>query len=239
MKERLQKLIASAGICSRRQAEELLRDGRVRVNGSTVFLGDSADKETDVITIDEKEVYFTDKYKYILLHKPRGYICTLKDPHAEHLVTELVECGTRVYPVGRLDKDSEGLLLLTNDGDFMQSISHPSHRADKVYLVWVSGVREDSIRRLREMDTLDGEPIMPVQVEILHSNSGQALLRMVLYQGKNRQIRRMCARVGLAVSRLKRIEEHGLALGDLPLGQWRYLSDDEVKRLKGEIAHGE
>lgn len=239
MTERLQKIIAAAGICSRRAAEDYLRQGRVTVNGRTAVLGDKADPEADTIALDGRPVGRPEAPVYVLLHKPRGYTCTLQDVHAEHLVTELVDCGRRVFPVGRLDKDSEGLLLLTNDGAFMQAMTHPKGEINKVYEVWVAGMAEDSISRLAKMDELDGEPIASAEVELLHRDGGQALLRMTIHQGKNRQIRRMCARVGLTVTRLKRVQEHTLRLGTLPLGQWRYLTQEEILALKGESSDAE
>ena len=230
----MQKIIAAAGICSRRTAEEYLRQGRVSVNGETAALGGKADPEKDRICLDGKEIRPTAEKTYIMLHKPRGYTCTLRDTHAAHPVSELVDCGARVYPVGRLDKDSEGLLLLTDDGDFAQSLTHPKYQVDKVYLVWVAGMDNESLERLRGVDELEGEPILPAQVEAVKCEGGQALLQMTIHQGKNRQIRRMCAAVGLTVTRLKRIEEHGLSLGELPLGQWRYLTNEEILMLRGE-----
>ena len=230
----MQKIIAAAGICSRRTAEEYLRQGRVSVNGETAALGGKADPGKDRICLDGKEIRPTAEKTYIMLHKPRGYTCTLRDTHAAHPVSELVDCGARVYPVGRLDKDSEGLLLLTDDGDFAQSLTHPKYQVDKVYLVWVAGMDNESLERLRGVDELEGEPILPAQVEAVKCEGGQALLQMTIHQGKNRQIRRMCAAVGLTVTRLKRIEEHGLSLGELPLGQWRYLTNEEILMLRGE-----
>lgn len=230
----MQKIIAAAGICSRRTAEEYLRQGRVSVNGETAALGGKADPEKDRICLDGKEIRPTAEKTYIMLHKPRGYTCTLRDTHAAHPVSELVDCGARVYPVGRLDKDSEGLLLLTDDGDFAQSLTHPKYQVDKVYLVWVAGMDNESLERLRGVDELEGEPILPAQVEAVKCEGGQALLQMTIHQGKNRQIRRMCAAVGLTVTRLKRIEEHDLSLGELPLGQWRYLTNEEILMLRGE-----
>ena len=234
MTERLQKIIAAAGICSRRTAEEYLRQGRISVNGEAAALGDKADPEKDRICLDGKEIRPLTEKTYVMLHKPRGYTCTLRDTHVAHPVTELVDCGARVYPVGRLDKDSEGLLLLTDDGDFTQALTHPKYQVDKVYLVWVTGMAEESLERLCAVDQLDGESIAPAEVALLKREDGQALLQMTIHQGKNRQIRRMCAAVGLTVTRLKRIEEHGLSLGDLPLGQWRYLTNEEILMLRGE-----
>lgn len=234
MRERLQKLIARAGICSRRTAESLLTAGRVTVNGVAAQLGDKADAETDVIAIDGTAVTFAEPSVYLMLNKPRGYVTTLRDELGRATAAELVaDCGTRVFPVGRLDKDSEGLLLFTNDGALMQAMTHPSHQVDKNYEVTVTGQLEGAEDRLSAVTELDGEPIVPAQVEIMERRQGQALLRVTIHQGKNRQIRRMCAQVGLQVTRLRRVSEDALTLGDLKPGQWRYLTDAEVAALKG------
>ena len=234
MRERLQKLIARAGICSRRTAETLLTAGRVTVNGVAAHLGDKADADTDVIAIDGTAIAFAEPAVYLMLNKPRGYVTTLSDELGRATAAELVaDCGTRVFPVGRLDKDSEGLLLFTNDGALMQAMTHPSHQVDKTYEVTVTGQLEGAEDRLSAVTELDGEPIVPAQVEIMERREGQALLRVTIHQGKNRQIRRMCAQVGLQVTRLRRVSEDALTLGDLKPGQWRYLTDAEVAALKG------
>ena len=234
MRERLQKLIARAGVCSRRSAESLLTAGRVTVNGVAAHLGDKADADADVIAIDGTAIAFAEPAVYLMLNKPRGYVTTLSDELGRATAAELVaDCGTRVFPVGRLDKDSEGLLLFTNDGALMQAMTHPSHQVDKTYEVTVTGELEGAADRLSAVTELDGEPIMPAQVEIMKRREGQALLRVTIHQGKNRQIRRMCAQVGLQVTRLRRVSEDALTLGDLKPGQWRYLTDAEVAALKG------
>ena len=234
MRERLQKLIARAGICSRRTAETLLTAGRVTVNGVAAQLGDKADAETDVIAIDGTAIAFAEPSVYLMLNKPRGYVTTLRDELGRATAAELVaDCGVRVFPVGRLDKDSEGLLLFTNDGALMQAMTHPSHQVDKTYEVTVTGQLEGAADRLSAVTELDGEPIVPAQVEIMERRQGQALLRVTIHQGKNRQIRRMCAQVGLQVTRLRRISEDALTLGRLKPGRWRYLTDAEVAALKG------
>ena len=234
MRERLQKLIARAGVCSRRSAESLLTAGRVTVNGVAAHLGDKADADTDVIAIDGTAIAFAEPAVYLMLNKPRGYVTTLSDELGRATAAELVaDCGTRVFPVGRLDKDSEGLLLFTNDGALMQAMTHPSHQVDKTYEVTVTGELEGAADRLSAVTELDGEPIMPAQVEIMKRREGQALLRVTIHQGKNRQIRRMCAQVGMQVTRLRRVSEDDLTLGDLKPGQWRYLTDAEVAALKG------
>lgn len=234
MRERLQKLIARAGVCSRRTAETLLTAGRVTVNGLTAQLGDKADAETDVIAIDGTTIAFAEPSIYLMLNKPRGYVTTLRDELGRATAAELVaDCGVRVFPVGRLDKDSEGLLLFTNDGALMQAMTHPSHQVDKTYEVTVTGQMEGAEDRLSAVTELDGELIVPAQVEIMERRQGQALLRVTIHQGKNRQIRRMCAQVGMQVTRLRRVSEDALTLGDLKPGQWRYLTDAEVAALKG------
>ena len=234
MRERLQKLIARAGVCSRRSAESLLTAGRVTVNGVAAHLGDKADADTDVIAIDGTAIAFAEPAVYLMLNKPRGYVTTLSDELGRATAAELVaDCGTRVFPVGRLDKDSEGLLLFTNDGALMQAMTHPSHQVDKTYEVTVTGQLEGAADRLSAVTELDGEPIVPAQVEIVERRQGQALLRVTIHQGKNRQIRRMCAQVGMQVTRLRRVSEDALTLGDLKPGQWRYLTDAEVAALKG------
>lgn len=234
MRERLQKLIARAGVCSRRTAETLLTAGRVTVNGVAAHLGDKADADTDVIAIDGTAIAFAEPTVYLMLNKPRGYVTTLRDELGRATAAELVaDCGVRVFPVGRLDKESEGLLLFTNDGALMQAMTHPSHQVDKTYEVTVTGQLEGAADRLSAVTELDGEPIVPAQVEIMERRQGKALLRVTIHQGKNRQIRRMCAQVGLQVTRLRRVSEDALTLGDLKPGQWRYLTDAEVAALKG------
>ncbi len=234
MKERLQKLIARAGLCSRRAAEELLRQGRVTVNGAVAALGDSADGERDEILVDGKRMALSRESVYLMLHKPRGYVTTLSDEYGRQTAAELVAaCGVRVFPVGRLDKESEGLLLFTNDGALMQRLIHPSHEVDKTYHVWVRGALEGATARLSALRDVEGEPIRPAQVQELSRQGKTARLSIVIHEGKNRQIRRMCRQCDLEVTRLKRVAEHTLTLGDLAPGQWRYLTDEEVTQLKG------
>lgn len=235
MRERLQKIIARAGICSRRAAETLLAEGRVTVNGAAAQLGDSAEAERDCIAIDGAVIAAAPPPVYLMLNKPRGYVTTLSDELGRETAAQLVSgCGVRVFPVGRLDRDSEGLLLFTNDGALMQAMTHPRHQVDKTYEVTVSGALEGAAKRLAALTALeDGTPIAPAQVETVQRQGGRALLRVTIHQGKNRQIRRMCAQAGLEVLRLRRVEEDGLTLGDLPDGQWRYLTQAEISALKG------
>lgn len=234
MKERLQKLIASAGLCARRTAEEWIAAGRVCVNGAVASLGDRADLETDTVTVDGAPLPGKPGAVYLMLNKPRGYVTTLSDEYGRRTAAELVaDCGVRVYPVGRLDRDSEGLLLFTNDGELAQRLLHPRHQVDKVYLVTVRGDIRGAAERLMAITQLDGEPIAPAQAAEVTRHEGQAMLRVTIHQGKNRQVRRMCAQIGLHVVRLQRIQEDSLLLGDLPTGKWRYLTDQELQGLRG------
>ena len=234
MTERLQKIIAKAGLCSRRAGEELLRQGRVRVNGQLASLGDSADPELDRIEVDGRALPSAPQAVYLMLHKPRGYVTTLSDERGRPTAAQLVaECGQRVFPVGRLDMDSEGLLLFTNDGSLMQAMIHPRHEVNKIYHVTVTGNLKDAAEHLAAITALDGEPIRPAQVKELSRTDGQAVLQVTIHEGKNRQIRRMCRQAGLSVVRLMRIQEGNLLLGDLKPGKWRYLTDIEISGIKG------
>ncbi|MBQ0038693.1 MAG: rRNA pseudouridine synthase [Clostridiales bacterium] len=233
MTERLQKLIARAGVCSRRAAEELLTAGRVQVNGHVAQLGDKADSAVDRIEIDGHPLENESAPVYLMLNKPRGYVTTLSDEYGRKTAAELVaDCGVRVFPVGRLDRDSEGLLLFTNDGAWMQKLLHPKHEINKVYRVTVRGALDGAAQRLAAITDLDGEAIRSASVEELRRTDGQALLQVTIHEGKNRQIRRMCAKSGLEVLRLQRIQEDILQLGGLKSGKWRYLTDIELKALE-------
>lgn len=235
MEERLQKLLSAAGVCSRRAAETYLTAGRVTVNGEPARLGQKADPDRDEILVDGRPLAPRAKPVYILLNKPRGYVTTLSDEQGRKTVAELVaDCGARVYPVGRLDLDSEGLLLLTNDGDWAQHLLHPSHEVEKTYHVSVFGPVAGAAARLAAMTDLEGEPIRPARVEVLRQTSRTAVLAVTIHEGKNRQIRRMCARCGLTVKRLRRVQEGPLKLGNLPSGKWRDLSENEVEALRTE-----
>ena len=232
MKERLQKIIAAAGICSRRAAEELLRQGLVRVNGQPAALGDQADPESDIITVDGQPLRRDTRRVYLMLNKPRGYVTTLSDERGRRTAAELVSgCGARVYPVGRLDMDSEGLLLMTNDGAWMQRLLHPSHQIEKEYRVTVTGPVEGAAQRLAAIRDLEGERIRPARVRELWRDGNKAALSVTIHEGKNRQIRRMCRDLGLTILRLKRISLGPIGLGDLPVGSCRFLSAAEIAAL--------
>lgn len=235
MEERLQKLLSAAGLCSRRTAEDWLAAGRVRVNGRTAQIGDRADPDRDDVQVDGVPLRKKENKTYILLNKPRGYVTTLSDEKGRPTVAELVrDAGTRVFPVGRLDMDSEGLLLLTNDGELMQRLIHPSFQIDKTYQVDVTGFQADSAVKLSSITELDGETIHQATVEVISKAADRARLSVVIHEGKNRQIRRMCAACGLTVRRLRRVREHTLELGDLPVGKWRHLTAAELTALLGE-----
>ena len=222
-------------MCSRRKAEELILAGRVRLNGNTAVIGDTADPTEDVIQIDGKVLPKQPKNIYLMLHKPRGYVTTMQDEQGRKTAFDLVaDCGQRVYPVGRLDLNSEGLLLFTNDGEFANHLMHPSHEVEKTYLAWVSHFSADKIDKLAQMTLLEGEPISPAKVRLVWAKGEIALIEMTIHEGKNRQVRRMCRQAELTVTRLRRVSEGALTLGELPVGSWRYLTQDEVYALLGE-----
>ncbi len=233
MTERLQKIIASRGITSRRKAEELIAAGRVTCNGRVCLLGESADPDVDIILLDGKPLPSGGEYTYIMLHKPRGYVTTLSDEKGRRDVTLLLAgIDKRVYPVGRLDMDSEGLLILTNDGDFANKLMHPKHEVKKTYKVYVQGYSEQGFAKLCQPVTLDGYLIQKPDVRLISEDGkGIAQLEVIIHEGRNRQVRRMCDLAGMKVERLIRVGEGPLTLGKLPLGKWRYLTHEEVKML--------
>ncbi len=231
LKERLQKILSARGVASRRAAEEMIKAGRITVNGETALLGATADPDTDEICLDGKLLPSQGAHVYIMLHKPRGYVTTLSDERGRKTVADLVNCGTRVYPVGRLDYDSEGLLLLTNDGDFANRLMHPRQEVDKIYQVWVTGYHDAAPALLGRPIELDGYRIKKPDVKLLWADGTKAKFLVTVHEGRNRQVRRMCEAAGLQVNRLRRVAEGKLQLGELPPGKWRYLTDNEVKSL--------
>lgn len=238
---RLQKYISECGFASRRKAEELIAAGRVKVNGRPAALGDKINPKLDKVYIGGKRIVNEKKLVYIMLNKPRGFVTTMNDELGRKCVAQLVEgCGTRVYPVGRLDRDSEGLLIMTNDGEFANGIMHPSQHISKTYRVTVRGrAQDDQLDRLAAMTEIDSERINPPEVRILAREPERTVLQMVIYEGKNRQIRRMCEAVELNVIRLKRTHIGKVKLGMLKTGDWRPLSDKEVKYLSGKGGAGD
>ena len=233
MRQRLQKILSARGVASRRRAEEMIQNGQVTVNGIAASLGDSADPETDEIRVNGQLLPGGQQSVYILLNKPRGYVTTLSDEKGRPNAAQLVAgCGIRVYPVGRLDMDSEGLLLFTNDGAFANALTHPKQEVEKVYEVWVSGYYPGGEEKMSRPIVLDGYRIRPPKVTLLSVREAKAKLRVTIHEGRNRQIRRMCEAAGMRCTRLKRIQEGNLLLGDLPSGHWRYLTPEEIAELK-------
>ena len=237
MKERLQKILSAAGICSRRAAETHIKEGRVKVNGITANLGDSADLEQDEIVVNGRTIgKKARRMVYIMLNKPRGYVTTLSDEADRKTVADLIQdVPERVYPVGRLDMHSEGLLLLTNDGQLAHSLMHPSHEVYKEYLVKLTPDEEglpSPEKPLSGVIELDGERLLPAKCRLLTKTENGYIMTIAIRQGKNRQIRRMCAKCGYTVNSLKRVSEGDVKLGELPGGRWRYLTEAEVRYLK-------
>ena len=208
MEDRLQKILSAAGVCSRRRAETYIQQGRVTVNGRPGVLGERADPDRDQIALDGVPVGRRGDHQVLMLYKPRGVVTTLSDEKGRPTVADLVrDCGERVWPVGRLDMDSEGLLLLTGDGALTHGLLHPRHQVEKEYLVWVEGFHPGAVEALTRPMTLNGQKLRPARVRLVRPGPGSALLSVVIHEGKNRQIRRMCAHCGLTVKRLKRIRE--------------------------------
>ncbi len=242
-KIRVQKIIAESGLCSRRKAEELIADGSVTVNGRVCALGDKADPRADAIAVNGKRIGSVPKEKrYIMLNKPRGYITTMSDEQGRRIAADLLTgVKERVVPVGRLDRNSEGLLLFTNDGEFANEITHPSRHVSKTYRVTIDGrVSEEQIMRLTsgvELD--DGKITLPCSVEVLVEEQERTVLRITIRQGLNRQIRRMCAAVGLEVGRLRRTAVGGVKLGMLKTGEWRDLTKEELRMLRAAVGRAD
>jgi 23S rRNA pseudouridine2605 synthase len=234
MKERLQKIIAAAGLASRRQAEEWITAGRVTVNKKSVKLGDQADPAIDRIEVDGRPLGASERKMYVLLHKPAGYVVSLKDPQGRPVVTDLLAgLPARLFPVGRLDYNTEGLLLLTNDGELAQRLAHPSHEIGKTYLVKVRGhLGPAACERLAKGVLLDDGPTAPARIDRVRGTTGHTWFEITIHEGRNRQVRRMCEAIGHPVARLKRIRLGFLELGDLPSGEYRQLTPGEVQRLK-------
>jgi len=235
-KIRLQKYLARCGIASRRHAEELIRQGRVKVNGVTVTEMGVTVSPGDLVEFDGKPVVPEEKPVYILLNKPAGYVTTVSDPQGRKTVMDLLKgVKERVYPVGRLDYDTEGLLILTNDGDFAYKSTHPRHQVNKTYIAEVEGIpSNEALRKLRDGVMLDGRLTSPADVKILKQKKRSAVLKITIHEGRNRQVRRMCEAVGHPVLFLKRISIGGLRLGNLKPGEWRYLTASELKKIEVE-----
>ena len=240
---RLQKILSEAGFCSRRKAEEYIKRNKVKVNGHPTKLGDRANPHRDIITVDGERVHFNPKKQmiYIMLNKPRGYVTTLNDELGRKCVTELVQdVGERVYPIGRLDKNSEGLLLFTNDGNFANGVMHPSKHVTKIYRVTVRpSISDEQLVALSEGVEIDGRKTYPAIVNVISEQPGRVVLQMTIKEGRNRQIRKMCEAVGLEVARLKRNAEGPLKLGMLKPGAWRELTAEELRAIRNAIGKEE
>ncbi|MBQ7109570.1 MAG: rRNA pseudouridine synthase [Clostridia bacterium] len=232
---RLQKFLADCGVASRRGAEALIKEGRVRVNGEVIReMGVKVDEENDIIEFDGERLKPQNKMIYIMLNKPEGFVTTVSDDKGRATVMSLVsEIPARIYPVGRLDYDTEGLLLLTNDGELTYKITHPKNNIEKTYIAEVTGnIGMDTILSLRNGVYIDGVRTSPAKVEVVGATRLGTKLEITIHEGRNRQVRRMFEAVGCIVKKLKRTEEAGLKLGHLPLGKWRRLSESEVNMLK-------
>lgn len=230
---RLQKYLSMCAVASRRKAEELIAQGKVKVNGKVAQIGDKISPKHDTVTVSGRKIVGSRKHYYIMLHKPRGYITTMDDEMGRKCVAELVrDVGARVYPVGRLDKDSEGLLLMTNDGEFANHMTHPSKHIPKTYRVTVRpDVTEDMLTAFATGMEIDGRITAPADAHIIEKQDNRVVMEIVLYEGRNRQIRKMCESLGLEVARLKRTSMGSLKLGMLPPGKWSELKEDEVHKL--------
>ncbi len=238
MRVRVQRILQQAGLASRRQAEEWIAQGRVTVNGEAVRLGASADPQKDALSLDGRAVEISrEKPIYLALYKPRGYTTSLRDRHAQHLITELLpQKHGRLFPVGRLDRDSEGLLLVTNDGEVAHMLMHPSGGVQKVYQVWVKGVpRRSHLERIRNGIVLDDGLAKPDRVDIVRREADRTLLRMVLHEGRKREIRRIFDSIGHPVEQLVRIRYGNISLEGLNPGSSRPLSNREVRELKALV----
>ena len=231
---RLQKYLADCGVASRRKSEELIEQGKVRVNGKVASIGDKVDPKHDTITVSGKKIIRQKTHTYIMLHKPRGFITTMSDEMDRKCVAQLVkDVPARVYPVGRLDRDSEGLLLFTNDGAFANAMTHPSKHVPKTYRVTVRpGVTQEQLTALTQGVIIDDGVTAPAEVRVITKEENRVVLEIILYEGRNRQIRKMCEALGLEVARLRRTAIGTVKLGMLKQGDWRELTEDEVRKLQ-------
>ena len=230
---RLQKFLAESGVASRRKSEELIDQGKVKVNGRVAMIGDKIDPKKDTVTVSGKKIVKTKTFTYVVLHKPRGFITTMSDEKDRKCVAELIkDVDGRVYPVGRLDKDSEGMLLFTNDGAFANAMTHPTKHVPKTYRVTVRpSISEEQITALTQGVIIEDRKTAPAEVRVITKEEGRVVLEIILYEGRNRQIRKMCEEVGLEVARLKRTAIGSIKLGMLKQGAWRHLTEDEVRKL--------
>ena len=232
-KVRLQKFLAESGVASRRKSEELIESGKVKVNGHVASIGDKVNPKKDTVTVNGKKIIKQKDNTYIVLHKPRGFITTMSDEMDRKCVAELIkDVKVRVFPVGRLDRDSEGMLIFTNDGEFANALTHPTKHVPKTYRVTVRpSISEEQLTALTEGIIIDDRKTAPAEVHVVTKEENRVVLEIILYEGRNRQIRKMCEEVGLEVARLKRTAIGSIKLGMLKQGAWRHLTDDEVRKL--------
>ena len=240
-KMRLQKFLSACGIASRRRSEKIINAGRVKVNGHTASVGNSVDPAKDIVKLDGETVQPAGEKIYLAFYKPRGVVSTMEDEKGRKCISDMTKgLGIRVYPIGRLDKDSEGLLLLTNDGAFANMVMHPSRHIAKTYRVTVRpGVKEDHLIRLSSGIVIDGKKTAPAKVRLLEEYPNRAVLEIILYEGRNREIRKMCEVLGLEVARLKRTAEGSVKLGMLKQGAYRELTREELQGLNAQSKKGE
>lgn len=237
--ERLQKVLAAAGIASRRASEELIVAGRVSVNGEVAELGMKVDPATDVVLVDGERINVDPSLIYVLLNKPRNVVTTADDPEGRATVLDLVNLPQRLFPVGRLDRDTEGLLLLTNDGALTHALTHPSYEVERTYLALVPGpVRKKVLAELRAGVELEDGLARPKRARVLEEEKSKALLEIVMTEGRKREVRRMLSELGLTVERLARVAYGGIELGDLRQGKWRFLTQQEIATLHAAVAGG-
>ncbi|MBQ8076535.1 MAG: rRNA pseudouridine synthase [Oscillospiraceae bacterium] len=241
MQERLQKIISASGLMSRRAAEQLIAAGKVQVNGVPAELGTKADIEQDNIVVNGHPLLSREKKITVMLNKPAGVVTTLRDEKGRPAVSSLVQgVHARIYPIGRLDQYSEGLLLLTNDGELANALMHPAFEIPKTYLLSIHGENlEKAVSSLSRPITIDGRATSPAHVKVLSLSGQEAVCSVTIHEGRNRQIRRLCERAGVKVMKLQRIQEGPLSLGDLQPGQWRYLTEEEIRTLRASVQTGE
>lgn len=232
--ERLQKFIARCGVTSRRKAEELILEGKVKVNNTVVnILGTKVDTENDVVTVEDKRIYQENNYIYIKLYKPEGYVTTVKDQFGRKTVIDLINVKERIYPIGRLDYDTSGLLLLTNDGDLANKLMHPKYHIYKTYTADIEGsITDVEIENLKKGVIIEDYKTAPAKVKLIKNLGRTSKIQISIYEGKNRQVRKMCEAIGHKVLKLKRISFGKINLGDLEVGEWNYLIDEEINFLK-------
>jgi 23S rRNA pseudouridine2605 synthase len=238
--ERLQKVMAAAGVASRRASEELIADGRVTVNGEVAHLGQKVDVTEDVVEVDGERINIDPDRVYVMLNKPRGVVTTAEDPEGRPAVVDLINLPQRLFPVGRLDMDTEGLLLLTNDGELAHALMHPSFEVERVYVALVPGpVRRKVLAGIRDGVELEDGVARPRRIRVLEEERSKALLEVVMTEGRKREVRRMLGAAGLNVERLARVAYGGVELGDLRQGKWRFLTPKEIARLHAVTTGGE